>query len=142
MNPSRQVAAARLAAAQAARAAADLARAQVGETSTDATAADRIRGARRLRLLAMQVLDWTIRAEFLNGATWEELAEHAGRDASSLKRQYEAGTLQWVEGLPNSTQDEADEAAALDAWYARHAEELLDPEAAKSPVAGLFTPPQ
>ncbi|MFE1270619.1 hypothetical protein [Streptomyces sp. NPDC058758] len=140
MNPSRQVAAARLAAAQAARATADLARAVVGETSSPASAADRIRAARRLRVLSLEALDWTIRAEYLNGTSWVELAQLLQRDAGTLRRQYEAGTLQWAEALPESTDDEADAAGALDAWYRRHAEELLDP-AQEAPVSGLFTPP-
>ncbi|MFJ4342685.1 hypothetical protein [Streptomyces sp. NPDC088915] len=142
MNHSRQVAAARLAAAHAARATADLSRAYVGETSSAASAEDRIRAARRMRVLSLQVLDWTIRAEFLNGASWEELAEYTGRrDVNALREQYEAGTLQWVEELPESTQEEAETAGALDEWYRRHAEELLDP-AHDSPVGGLFIPPQ
>ncbi|MFJ8301349.1 hypothetical protein ACIQ9R_36360 [Streptomyces sp. NPDC094447] len=141
MNPSRrQVAAARLAAAEAARATADLARAVVGETSSQASAEDRIRAARRLRVLSLEVLDWTIRSEFLNGVPWEELAGYARRDAETLRRQYEAGTLQWVASLPESTESEADAADTLDGWYRRHAEELLDP-AHETPVGGLFTPP-
>ncbi|WP_433860132.1 hypothetical protein [Streptomyces kronopolitis] len=143
MDPSRQAAEARLLAAGHAREVADFARGIVGDSSSDAAAADRIRAARRLRLLSLQVLNWTVRAEVLDGTPWPELAAALGRDEEALRVEFEAGTLHWAKD--NDADLEQPEqilatASALDAWYERHADDLLDP-ATQAPVSSLFTPP-
>ncbi|MEU3501192.1 hypothetical protein ABZ726_10600 [Streptomyces hundungensis] len=140
MEHSRRAAAARLAAAQTARASADLARAYVGDTSAPVATGDRIRAVRRLRVLTAELMDWTVRAEFLAGASWAELASATGRDEATLRAEYEEGTLQWALALPEGTDGELQDAEMLDAWYRRHAEELVDP-GENVPVSGLFTPP-
>ncbi|MGW7090121.1 hypothetical protein ACWGH2_42430 [Streptomyces sp. NPDC054871] len=143
MDPSRQAAEARLIAAVHAREVADFARGIVGDSSSDVAAADRIRAARRLRLLSLQVLNWTVRAEVLSGTPWPELAAGLGRDERTLRAEFEASTLQWAEdneAEPESADQSLATAEALDAWYKRHADELLDP-ATEAPVSSLFTPP-
>ncbi|AWI32675.1 hypothetical protein [Streptomyces tirandamycinicus] len=143
MDRSQQAAEARLIAAAHAREASDFARAIVGSTSGADTAAERIRAGRRLRLLSLQVLQWTVRAEILRGTPWPELAAALGRDEESLRAEYEAGTLQWADRLADdaaAAEQSVEAARALDAWYRTHAEELIDP-AEDAPVSGLFTPP-
>ncbi|MFD7764086.1 hypothetical protein [Streptomyces microflavus] len=144
MDSARQSAEARLVAAGHAREVADFARGIVGDTSSDATAADRIRAARRLRLLSLQVLNWTVRAEVLNGTAWSELAAALGRDEGSVREEFEAGTVQWAENIdadPQHAEHSATAARALDAWYEVHAEDMLDP-AHEAPVSALFTAPR
>ncbi|MFB6505600.1 hypothetical protein ACFC07_22085 [Streptomyces sp. NPDC056099] len=143
MDPSRQAAEARLLAAGHAREVADFARGIVGDSSSDVAAADRIRAARRLRLLSLQVLNWTVRAEVLRGTPWPDLAAALNRDEASLREEFEASTLQWArdhDADPESGEQSLAAAAALDAWYERHADDLLDPDA-QAPVSSLFPPP-
>ncbi|MGW0562968.1 hypothetical protein ACWDZ4_20670 [Streptomyces sp. NPDC003016] len=140
MDLSQQAAEARLIASGHAREVADFARGIVGDASSDATPAERIRAARRLRLLSLQVLNWTIRAEVLRGTPWPELATALDRDEESLRTQFEAGTHQWAErhaNDPERAEQSAAAAEALDDWYRRHTEELLDPDQL-TPVSGLF----
>ncbi|MFI9052510.1 hypothetical protein [Streptomyces sp. NPDC053427] len=143
MDPSRQAAEARLLAAGHAREVADFARGIVGDSSSDVAAADRIRAARRLRLLSLQVLNWTVRAEVLSGTSWTELAASLGRDEDALREEFEDSTLQWTkdhDADPEQPEQSLAAAEALDAWYKRHADGLLDP-ATQAPVSSLFTPP-
>lgn len=143
MDPSRQAAEARLIASGHAREVSDFARGIVGDASSDATPTERIRAARTLRLLSLQVLNWTIRAEVLRGTPWPELAAALDRDETSLRAEFEAGTHQWAERHANDPEQKEHSAAAaeaLDDWYRRHAEEFLDPDRV-APVSGLFTSP-
>ncbi|MEV0487342.1 hypothetical protein AB0I69_42920 [Streptomyces sp. NPDC050508] len=143
MDPSRQAAEARLLAAGHAREVADFARGIVGDSSSGVDAADRIRAARRLRLLSLQVLNWTVRAEVLHGTPWPDLAVALGRGEDALREEFEASTLQWArdhDADPASTEQSLAAAAALDAWYERHADDLLDPDT-QAPVSSLFPPP-
>ncbi|MFD3815243.1 hypothetical protein ACFWRZ_09260 [Streptomyces rubiginosohelvolus] len=144
MDFARQSAEARLVAAAHAREVADFARGIVGDVSSSATAADRIRAARRLRLLSLQVLNWTVRAEVLSGESWADLASALGRDEDAVREEFGAGTVQWAErndADPNRADLSEAEAQALDDWYAAHAEEVLDPGHV-APVSALFTTPR
>ncbi|WP_030372355.1 hypothetical protein [Streptomyces rimosus] len=143
MDCPQQAAQARLITAEHAREVADFARGIVGEISGEGTAADRILAARRLRLLSLQVLQWTVRAEALAGTPWSELAAALCRDEDSVQAEFEAGTRQWAERQaadPDAESGAPEAARALDAWYRRHADALLDPEK-EAPVTGLFTCP-
>ncbi|KIF04162.1 hypothetical protein PL81_20345 [Streptomyces sp. RSD-27] len=144
MDRSEQAADARLIAASHAREVSDFARGIVGATSNTATAADRLREARRLRLLALQVLNWSVRAEVLDGTPWTEIAAALGRDADAVRAEFESGTLQWADLAlrdPDRTERRVAEAEDLDNWYRTHAVDFLDP-AEDAPVSGLFTPPK
>lgn len=143
MNRPQQAAEARLVTAEHAREAADFARSIVGSASSDVSAPDRIVAARRLRLLSLQVLQWTVRAEVLAGTPWDVLAAALGRDEDAVKAEFEAGTAQWADRQaadPRSEQESEATARALDDWYRRHADDLLDP-AQDAPVSSLFTRP-
>ncbi|MFD4933437.1 hypothetical protein [Streptomyces virginiae] len=144
MDRLQQAAEARLIAASHSREVSDFARGIVGGTSGSASPAERIREARRLRLLSLQVLNWTVRAEVLAGTPWEEIAAALGRDTENVRAEFDAGTTQWAErnaADPQRAEDSVTEAEALDAWYRVHAVDLLDPPEG-APVSGLFTPPE
>ncbi|WP_330335697.1 hypothetical protein OHS33_38615 (plasmid) [Streptomyces sp. NBC_00536] len=144
MDRSQRAAEARLIAASHAREVSDFARGVVGGTSSAATAADRIGEARRLRLLALQVLNWSVRAAVLEGTPWVEIATALGRDAEAVRAEFEAGTSQWADLAsrdPERAERSAAEAEALDTWYRTHAVDFLDP-AEDAPVSGLFAPPK
>ncbi|MEU7228948.1 hypothetical protein [Streptomyces chrestomyceticus] len=143
MDRSQQAAQARLITAEHAREVADFARGIVGGLSEEGTAADRILAARRLRLLSLQVLQWTVRAEVLAETPWPELAAALGRDEESVRAEFEAGTEQWASRAavdPDAESGSVETARALDAWYRQHADALLDPER-EAPISGLFTRP-
>jgi hypothetical protein len=143
MDRSLQAAEARLIAASHAREAADFARGIVGDTTSGSTAMDRIRAARRLRLMDLQVLQWTVRAEVLLGTPWPEIAAALDRDEESVRAEFEASTLQWAERNarePQPIEEVIGEARDLDAWYRKHREDVLDP-GTDAPVSGLFASP-
>ncbi|MEU1221260.1 hypothetical protein [Streptomyces microflavus] len=143
MDRPQQAAQARLITAGHAREVADFARGIVGATSGDSTAGDRILAARRLRLLSLQVLQWTVRAEVLAGAPWDVLATALGRDEVTVRAEFEEGTASWAvrQAADGDAAAEFEAAAqALDDWYRRHADDLLDP-AHEAPVSDLFTHP-
>ncbi|MEU0857430.1 hypothetical protein ABZ352_18600 [Streptomyces griseofuscus] len=141
MDDSQLMAEARLITAMHAREVADFARGIVGSVATG-TAAEHIRAARRLRLLSLQVLQWTVRSEVLRGEPWSELAAALGRDEEAVRAEYEAGTAQWTVRLAEhpDSEESVETARALDEWYRAHADDLLDP-AEVSPVSALFTAP-
>ncbi|MFD0352995.1 hypothetical protein ACFVHW_04485 [Streptomyces sp. NPDC127110] len=144
MDRSQQAAEARLVAASHARAVSDFARGIVGSTSSAASAGERIREARRLRMLSLQHLNFTVRAEFLRGTPWSEIAAALGRDEDAVRAEFEAGTLQWAEEMsqdPKRAERSIAEAEDLDAWYQSHAVEFLDP-AEEAPVTRLFSHPE
>jgi hypothetical protein len=128
---------ARITAARAARDLSDLARQAVGTTAESTSPAERIERARRLRLMANQVVDLIVLAEALGGADWPEITQALGRrDADTVGEEFADAVAEWS-GL---TEEAADAAAAgvedLDAWYARHREDH-DPDLEK-PVADLL----
>ncbi|MFB8025895.1 MULTISPECIES: hypothetical protein [unclassified Streptomyces] len=142
MDNASQASEARLIVAGHAREVSDFARGIVGGTAGPADTADRIVAARRLRLLSLQVLQWTVRAEWLKGASWAEIAAALDRDEETVRAEFEVGTEQWAvrAGAEANAEGRSVAAAvALDEWYRAHAG-LLDP-AVNSPVSGLFTPP-
>ncbi|RSS95057.1 hypothetical protein EF903_05290 [Streptomyces sp. WAC05292] len=144
MDRTQQAAQARLIAAGHAREVADFARGIVGGTSSDAPAIERIQEARRLRLLSLQQLNWTVRAEVLQGTPWSVIAAGLGRDEEAVRAQFEVGTQQWADRTaqdPEAEQRSLAEAEALDEWYRVQAVDLLDP-VATAPVSSLFTHPK
>lgn len=132
MNPGQR---ARLALAVAAREAADYAHGYVGDVSVPMPAGERIRSVRRLRLMALAVLDRAVLVELADGASWQEVADSLGLPLDETLRRYQetadlwagadgpqaAGVGDFEVGLAGDL-DPAGTAAALDAWYVRHAE--------------------
>lgn len=131
---------ARLAYAVASREVADYARGLVGDTATPMLPGERIRAARRLRVLALSVLDRAVLVELAAGASWANVADALGLPEAEVRRRYQETAARWVSG---QSPDEADldlsiygdfstglhpdsdpegMAAALDAWYLRHSE--------------------
>ncbi|MFJ5121948.1 hypothetical protein [Kitasatospora sp. NPDC088548] len=117
----------------------------------DQTTDARIRAARRLRLLALEVLDRTVIAEALAGASWEELGAALGLDPAVAEGRYAQAVELWQDPAgawmrgPGEAGDPdvAGTAAAVDAWFAR-VQPLLNPgaEAEESPVSRLLTDQQ
>lgn len=142
---------ARLALAVAAREAADLARGVVGDVSTPMRPGERIRAARRIRLMSLSIVDRAVLAELSDGTSWDDVAVALGIDADTARRRYEPTWLDWQAG---DVDDEADfgdfsvglpgdldlpgTAATLDSWWVRHAEpwETAD---RTNPVAQVLT---
>lgn len=128
---------ARITTARAARDLSDLARQAVAATAETTDPAERIRKARELRQLANTIVATTVLAEALAGASWEEITTALRRrDPDTVRGEYEDDIAEW-EGM---SEDQRESAAAgfedLDAWYARHREDL-DPEIS-TPVADLL----
>lgn len=99
---------------------------------------ERIEQARRLRALAMTVLDRAVLVELLTGSTWDEVADALGRTVEDARRIYEPTLELWAldqpvggldatifgdftTGLPHDPDPEGT-ARAVDAWCARHSE--------------------
>lgn len=146
---------ARVSLAVAAQEAADLSRGVVGDVSTPMSAVERIRKARRVRLVSLTVVDRAVLAVLSEGASWEEVAEGLGyRDApgeTAVERAKRIHGPTWDQWLLGDLDDDADfgdygiglrgdndmagTAATLDQWYVRHAD-YLEPDAA--PVTRVF----
>lgn len=138
---------ARLAFAVAGREASDYARGLVGDVGSPQLPGERVRNARRLRLLALSVLDRAVLIEALTGTSWAEIAEALAMPEDEVRRRYEATVEQWARELPAAMldatiygdlttglrhdHDPEGTAAAIDAWYSRHAEPW---EGADTPV--------
>ncbi|MEU6755969.1 hypothetical protein [Streptomyces sp. NPDC046685] len=127
---------ARITAARACRDLSDLARQGVGATAEPASSAERLTAARRLRVLANEIVDRMVVAEALAGTSWDELAAALGRDPHTLATEYGESVAQWGGLTETEMEGEADSAEALDAWYARHQEDGDPP--ARTPVANLL----
>lgn len=138
---------ARVAVAEAWRDAADYATACVPTTGDRHIAAgEHIALARRLRVLALEVLDRSVMLALADGATWEEVADAYGLDEQTMRVRYGAAwkayvdhddptpwrpTLDGVEVSWPSEPSNADPrivARQLDDWCARH----IDADAATS----------
>jgi hypothetical protein len=126
---------ARLALAVAARESADLSRGIVGDVSTPMRPGERVKKARRVRLMSLAIVDRAVLAELTDGATWEQVGDALGIDCDEARRRYEPTWRQWVEGDYDDDADFGDfgvglrgdldlpgTADALDSWWLRHAE--------------------
>jgi hypothetical protein len=129
---------ARLALAVAARDTADHARGLVGDLGSSQLTGDRIRAARRLRALAMAVLDSAVLVELAASATWAEIADALGLSEAEAQRRYAETARLWLEakeaprldlavfggpgGNLHPDEDPAGLAESLSQWYVRHAE--------------------
>lgn len=144
---------ARIALAVAARETADLGRGVVGDVSTPMRRGERIRAARRIRLLSLAVLDRAVLAELSEGATWAEVGDAVGGlDAEEARRRYESTWREWLDpdqvsgdfgdftvGLRGDPDLEGT-AWELDRWWVRHAEpwETLDLDTPPTPVGQVL----
>jgi hypothetical protein len=110
---------------------------------------ERIRNARRLRLLAMSVLDRAVLTELADGASWDEVAFALGLDVAEAQRRYVPVWEQWQEGDDDfdfgdfsvglsGDLDLAGTAEALDSWWQRHSEPWETPEGV-TPVTTAIT---
>lgn len=138
---------ARLAFAVAGRDTADYARGLVGDVGTPQLAGERIRNARRVRLLALTMLDRAVLIEALTGTSWAAIADALALPESEARKRYEETVEKWARALPTGVldatifgdattglrhdHDPEGTAAALDAWFQRHAEPW---EGADNPV--------
>lgn len=145
MNPSDVQARAELCLAQVARDTSDLARGIVGDTLVPMAPGERVRAGLELRIQAQSVVDDIVILEVLSGSTWQEVANEFHLPAAELERRYGAVVELWRAGQPvhdltkilsgemvtGSMQDTdpAGTAAAIDQWYARHAEPWEQPQA-------------
>jgi hypothetical protein len=139
-----------VAAASAAREVADYARDIVGTASDTISTRERIHGARRLRLLALEVLDRSVIAEALSGASWAEIADALLLDEATARARYEEAVATWAD--PQSAEqrgpgeagdpDVGGTAAGLDLWWERH-RDAHDPRSGSrtDPVGGLLDRP-
>lgn len=130
---------ARIAVAVTAQEASDLARLIVGDISNPATTTtERIRAARRVRLVSLALVDRAVIAAVMDGESWESVAAAIGMDEDAAERRY-APVLPsaWVDGTPDwADGDLARTADALDLWWTRHAEPWETP--AEHPVSSLL----
>jgi hypothetical protein len=126
---------ARIAQAVAARETADFARGLVGDVATPMMPGERIRKARRLRLLALTVLDRTVLIERALGASWAEIADALARSEDAVRDTYEEVFERWAANLPPEGMDASiigdftiglrpdmdplGTAESLDLWYER-----------------------
>lgn len=141
---------ARVAAAVAAREVSDAARDLVGTASHEVPAAERIRAVRRLRLLALEVLDRTVIAEVLAGASWEEVAEAMLLEPGTAYNRYAETVELWAHPERSAQRgpgeagdpDVAGTAAVLDQWWDHH-RDRSNPLASTdlTPVTGLLDKP-
>ncbi|MFE7072543.1 hypothetical protein ACFU96_20930 [Streptomyces sp. NPDC057620] len=128
---------ARIAAARADRDLSDYARQMVGITAVGAPAAECIRAARQMRLLATQIVDLTVLAERLAGASWQEITDALGRqDAAVVEDEYADAITEWQAKSEEQMKREAAGFPELDDWYVRHREDH-DPHTS-TPVADLL----
>jgi len=119
-----------VAAGVSARELADHAQAVVGATGTELAVAERIRAARFLRLLAMEVVDRTVIASLLDGAPADEVADALGLDPAMVEQRYGPAVAAWSRPELSEQRgpgdagdrDVAGTAAALDQWWVRHQE--------------------
>ncbi|MFE0058645.1 hypothetical protein [Streptomyces sp. NPDC059003] len=127
---------ARLVAARAHRDLSDLARLGVGTISSEQSCRERIEAARRLRVLANELVDLVVLAEALGGATWQEITKALQRrDAATVQAEYEDDVQEW-QSAPAEPFDGIDDAQGLDAWYRVHREDSDPP--AENPVSDLL----
>lgn len=140
---------AKVAMAVGAREAADYARGLVGDVSTPMLPGERVRAARRLRVLALTVLDRAVLVERAQGCSWAEIARALSLSEEETVARYAETFEQWVaerapEGIDASVlgdfgiglrfdEDPEGTAASVDAWYARHAEPWEHAEAQGGP---------
>lgn len=143
---------ARLAFAVAGRDSADYARGLVGDVGTPQLPGERIRAARTLRLLGLSVLDRAVLIEALTGTSWAAIAEALALPESEARQRYETTVQLWSKELPAGQLDATifgdhttglrhdldpeGTAAALDAWFQRHAEPW---DGADTPVTRALT---
>jgi|GEM_PF-5811666 len=130
--------------AVAGRDAADFARNFTRDVPTSHPTGERIRNARRLRMLSLVVLDRTVLLELLEGADWQELSDALGIPAEEVERRYRHTWEVWksnlaaddldpnlfgdhTTGLPHDP-DPMGTAETIDAWLFRHAEPWEDPQ--------------
>ncbi|MFG2141816.1 hypothetical protein [Streptomyces sp. NPDC048650] len=128
---------AHVASARAHRDLSDLARQGVGGISSGASTRERIEEARRLRVLANELVDLVVLGEVLCGASWEEITQALHRrDAGTVQAEYEDAVREW-EATPAEAFDGLDgDARDLDAWYRQHREDTDPP--AEDPVFDLL----
>lgn len=136
--------------AVAARETADYARGLVGDVGTPQLPGERIRNARRLRLLTLSLLDRAVLIEALTGTSWPEIADALALPEDETRRRYEPTVQQWAVELAKQDPsiygdltvgmrhdaDPEGTAAALDAWFSRHAEPW---DGADTPVTRALT---
>jgi hypothetical protein len=134
----------------AAREVSDCAHHLVGAASQDMPASERIRSARRLRLLTLEILDRTVIAELLAGATMDEVAEALLLDPETARGRYSDALELWAHPQDAEQRgpgeagdpDVAGTAAGIDRWWARH-QDPSDPRSSGdlTPVMGLLDKP-
>ncbi|MFB6630049.1 hypothetical protein ACFCWY_09145 [Streptomyces sp. NPDC056362] len=128
---------ARIATARAQRDLSDLARQLLASTSETLSPAERITNARRLRQMAVQIVDLVVVGEALSGASWEEIGSALRpHDPGSVREEYEDAVEQWAALPEEELEHQAAGFEALDDWYARHREDQ-DPEL-RTPVSDLL----
>ena len=140
--------------AVAGREAADLGRGIVGDISTRMPPGERIRKARRLRMLGLTATDRAVLAELSEGASWGVVADALGLTVGEARVRYEPTWQAWLSTKPDAEDDDfgdyslglrgdldmAGTAESLDSWWVRHAEpwETLDLENLPAPVSQVL----
>jgi hypothetical protein len=123
----------------------------VGDLSTPMRRGERIRNARRLRLLSISVLDRAVLTELADGADWDEVAFALGLEVAEARRRYAPVWDQWQAGEFEAEDfgdfgigltgdlDAAGTAEALDAWWQRHSEPWEQAPEGITPVTTAIT---
>lgn len=135
---------ARVALASTSRELADAAHGIVTDLGGNLGAGERIRRARRLRALSLQLTDLAVLVELADGAEWDDVAAALSVDTNEAVRTYAPTWVEWsVPGEPAGGLGAPGEgdlevtAETLDQWWRRHAEPwAVDPAA--SPVAAAL----
>jgi hypothetical protein len=97
-------------------------------------AGERIKKARRTRLMTLSIVDLAVMAELSEGTSWPVVAAALSLDVEDARRTYEPVWEQWCNGefegadfgdFSLGTRADPDlpgTAAALDSWWVRHAD--------------------
>lgn len=110
----------------------DLGRGVVADMSTPMRPGERIRKARRARLMSFTVVDRAVLVELAEGADWDTIADALFQPVDEVRRRYEPTWEQWLAddledtGIGDNAvglrgdQDPAGTAATIDQWLRRH----------------------
>ncbi|MFI1201596.1 hypothetical protein ACH4VR_19455 [Streptomyces sp. NPDC020883] len=128
---------ARLAVVRAYRDLSDFARHGVGNSNSGEGARERIEEARRLRVLANELVDLVVLSEVLAGTSWQVIAQALNRrDAEMVQREYAEAVTEW-RAVPAEAYEGIDgDARDFDTWYRAHCDDS-DP-VAENPASDLL----
>ncbi|GGW95359.1 hypothetical protein [Streptomyces noursei] len=127
----------RLAVVRAYRDLSDLARYGVGNINSSAGARERIEEARRLRVLANELVDLVVLSEALADTSWQVITQALNRrDAETVQCEYAEAITEWRAAPAEAYEGIDGDARDLDTWYRAHRDDS-DP-VAENPASDLL----